>query len=1101
MSSEWQKQSLKSAHPISHQAISASAGSGKTFRLSHRYINLLADNISPDRICALTFSRKAAGEIFDSVVEYLCEAASSSKNAKETAGNIGRAEMGQQEFGKLLRLFLDNLHRMHIGTLDSFMIGIAKTFPAELGISPDFQVMDNGGAMALEIRNSILAQIFDPRSCDNESRSQFIKAFKQATFGQEEKSPSRQLMQFIDKGLMRYQESPFSGLWGNLGAMGLDKYSWLALSIDPGKVSAELIVAVESSGFPAKPSKRFVTFAEDMKEFRAGIPWAKGIEYFFPRLIEVLPDLEKGHAYIKIEGKELELSASVCKLLLQLVRYVLKCEVSVSIARTAGLYQILDLYEKRYTGYTHQTGQLTFNDAQLLLTETNPATNRNIISRENDSPEKLYIDYRLDCKLDHWLLDEFQDTSDLQWSVLKNLADEVLQDQSGERSFFYVGDVKQAIYAWRGGNASLFNKILQQYGDNIELLPMNISYRSCPTVIETVNDIFSDLKEGDGLKSKAVNAWHKIWREHESAQRLKDVAGYTALIEPVEPEGKSFKSSDRYDVVAAILNEMQPVKRQIDVAVLISTNNEGAAVVDHLRRKCPGIPVVHEGNATITDNPVVSLLLSLLQVVAHPGDTLALKHIQMSPLTRHSKLLNGSGYWFGKQAPYSLCAQILESIHTNGFQYTIRHWGNILAESHPLDAFGKSRLASLIEAAAIFDETSNRNIDEFIRFAEKFSIKEQSSTNAIRVMTIHQSKGLGFDVVICPELQGKSMVSEGKLGLTTASDPVTDEPNWVLEMPKRLVASGIPVLGEHLDKLDNETCYNALCRLYVAVTRAKKALYLVTSKAGKTSKAQNAAAFIKSRLVGEPNPEIGEAIPISGYNTAILYQKGSHDWFEAIPEATMPDSKEALPDLADDFSNQKSIRSRLERIEPSTQKEVITKASHVFAVENREVLDFGNAIHGMFEAVEWIDNFDPESVIAEWLKTSTFNAAVNRDSCQQFREAVVKPEVKQALSRPEGNLELWREKSFEVVLDGKWMTGQFDRVTIIRNECGKPISATILDYKSNRIDQPAQFEEAADHYRPQLELYGEAISYILKIPSDSIRMQLLFTRAGKLVEL
>jgi ATP-dependent helicase/nuclease subunit A len=76
---------------------------------------------------------------------------------------------------------------------------------------------------------------------------------------------------------------------------------------------------------------------------------------------------------------------------------------------------------------------------------------------------RLYIDYRLDCKLDHWLLDEFQDTSDLQWEVLRNLADEILQDASGQRSFFYVGDVKQAIYGWRGGNARLFGKILEQY--------------------------------------------------------------------------------------------------------------------------------------------------------------------------------------------------------------------------------------------------------------------------------------------------------------------------------------------------------------------------------------------------------------------------------------------------------------------------------------------------------------------------------------------------------------------------------------------------------------------------------------------------------------
>src|ERR1035437_155709 len=105
-----------------HLALLASAGSGKTTRLCHRYIQLLADKdleVTPDRICALTFTRKAAGEIFDRVVECLCLGAAGSAGAAELANQLSKPGLDEREFSRLLRLFLDNLHRAVIGTMDS----------------------------------------------------------------------------------------------------------------------------------------------------------------------------------------------------------------------------------------------------------------------------------------------------------------------------------------------------------------------------------------------------------------------------------------------------------------------------------------------------------------------------------------------------------------------------------------------------------------------------------------------------------------------------------------------------------------------------------------------------------------------------------------------------------------------------------------------------------------------------------------------------------------------------------------------------------------------------------------------------------------------
>ena len=108
-------------HLHGHLAILASAGSGKTTRLTHRYIQLLADKnlkITPERICALTFTRKAAGEIFDRIVANLCRGAASGEEAGKMAAQLARPDLDQHDFVRLLRLFLDHIHRAIIGTMD-----------------------------------------------------------------------------------------------------------------------------------------------------------------------------------------------------------------------------------------------------------------------------------------------------------------------------------------------------------------------------------------------------------------------------------------------------------------------------------------------------------------------------------------------------------------------------------------------------------------------------------------------------------------------------------------------------------------------------------------------------------------------------------------------------------------------------------------------------------------------------------------------------------------------------------------------------------------------------------------------------------------------
>ena len=205
-------------YSLGHLAILASAGSGKTTRLTHRYIQLLADKdleVTPGRICALTFTRKAAGEIFDRIVECLCKAASSRAGAAELAGQLSMPGLDEREFGRLLRLFLDHINRAVIGTMDSFVFGVSRAFPIELGIPLEFAVTDSDKAEGKAMRQEILADILAARGAGGSGAKEFLEAFKKATFGAEEKGLEDLLNKMMSNFHLSYRFCPDKTKWGN----------------------------------------------------------------------------------------------------------------------------------------------------------------------------------------------------------------------------------------------------------------------------------------------------------------------------------------------------------------------------------------------------------------------------------------------------------------------------------------------------------------------------------------------------------------------------------------------------------------------------------------------------------------------------------------------------------------------------------------------------------------------------------------------------------------------------------------------------------------------------------------------------------------------
>jgi ATP-dependent helicase/nuclease subunit A len=169
--------------------ILASAGSGKTFALTDRYVQLLALGADPGRIVALTFTRKAAGEFFDEILKKLARAATDRDFARELANRIGNPDTSSIRFRELLRSVVDTMPQLTLTTFDAFFGRIVRSFPLELGLGGDFEVLEEYG-MRLARRRVLQSMFARTGAQPDDAQTEFMEAFKRATFGLEEKQLS-----------------------------------------------------------------------------------------------------------------------------------------------------------------------------------------------------------------------------------------------------------------------------------------------------------------------------------------------------------------------------------------------------------------------------------------------------------------------------------------------------------------------------------------------------------------------------------------------------------------------------------------------------------------------------------------------------------------------------------------------------------------------------------------------------------------------------------------------------------------------------------------------------------------------------------------------
>lgn len=1037
---------------MNNSLIKASAGTGKTYALATRMVRLLLLGVEPNHIVALTFSRAAAGEIFNRIASRLAEAAASDGQAQTESGRLYdglepalaealRARAGapvpRAAFAALLRKLIATQHASLIGTIDSFMTRMVQAFPLELGLQGALAIMEEY-RIAREKRAAI-AQLLNHVSAVPEAEL-FCEAFRQATFGREGKSFSEKLADFVDTWHGILQDHPDPRAWGQpdtIWPAGAPFAPHGTLDDLADRLADEL----RGDWAAAGREKTWDEFCAYVRAFNTTFPAKAAIQNVLDAYRPDEPAIE-----ISYNRRALCFTGAKAALLRQTVETLYALVLRARCQTTQGIRGLMQQIEAAYAQNTRQRGLLTFDDIPRLIASLDETVRQN-------------IEYRFDGRFSHWALDEFQDTSGTQWAAIRNLVDEVIQSAGDERSLFIVGDMKQAIYGWRGGDVSIFER--EAASGCYALADLNTSYRYCPQIAEFVNRVFDGARVAGLLADAAPGAgarWQRLWQPHASEQ----ADGFVRVTRVDAPDKEADETALDPYLRAACEHFLQirPWERGLSAAVLVRTNEQGRRFADALRRG--GVPAVWEGESAIGDTPVVTALLHLLRVAEHPGDTLAWRHVCATPLARTAfrdacALADAAG-------AAALSRRVLDDVSRLGLPRALRGYLDAL-EPAGLDPFTRARLDALLRAAAQFaaDADAETTLTDFTAFVEAFKTRDVADTSTVKILTVHRSKGLGFDLVLLPLIEKNGLDAARAAEVLFAPDG-----SWLLANPGRQVTEADATLAAARAHTADDAVFEALCVQYVAMTRAKRALLvLLRPEPERASEACYFGEHVASALAG-----------------GLPWCSGDPRWFERTPAPPPPQAP--LP-AASAAPLARPPRILVRRTTPSAAACFGRPASELFSLRDDTALQRGTRLHEALRRIVWLDPAAPQppGLAPEELDLTAPSA---------FRDA---------LKRPADATGLWRERSFELLADDVWMSGTFDRVVFRSAADGR--SAEIFDFKTNRRrsneSQAAFAQRLADTYAAQMADYRRALARLTSLPEAAIRCTLLLTETRQAVPL
>lgn len=970
----------------------ASAGSGKTFTLAVEYIKLLIDNPFCFRnILAVTFTNKATEEMKLRILSQLYGIwkglPDSGIYIKTICGSLDiTPQQASRQAGIALNHLIHNYHYFMVETIDAFFQSVLRNLARELDLTAnlkiglnDYQVEEEAVDQLIEslsttsvmlqwLINYIFSNISDNKSWNIIGQ---VKRFGQTIFKDFYRSSSNGLNETIS------QPNFFDEYTKQLRAIRYEAKEHMAKYAD--LFEKETAAAGLTPTSYAKKSSGISSYFKKLKSDDFSDSKCKN-----QTLDKCLADPANWTS--KTSPDRDIIISLVNDKLMNLLRDAesdrTKCWLLFSTAdctlRHLDKLRLLNGIETKVRQLNNEANRFLLSDTQFLL---------HTLIKDSDSP---FIFEKAGCRLEHIMIDEFQDTSSIQWQNFKVLLKECMSHRNDGYNTtvnnnalthnLIVGDVKQSIYRWRAGDWRLLNNIEAQFDNpesNIEIRNLQTNYRSEKNIIEFNNCFFKIASQveyeqeldinGEERSKELLAAYSDVCQSSRQDKQERGLVKITLLPNADYEENMLANIDDTVQYLLA--SGISPN----DIAILIRYNRHIPIIADYLMEKHPELKIVSDEAFRLDSSLAVNIIVWALSLIVHPDDNL----VKANLIAAYQKDVLQSDMGISEMlAGFTPDNDTSDMMLPKAFVENIERLSRLPLFETVEFIFIAFNLSKLVGQSAyicaFYDQISEfvnnyaGNINKFLEeWNENIHSKtiQSSEINGIRITSIHKSKGLEFKSVIIPFCDWALENSDTMLWCEPSMSPFNDIPLVPVDYNKKLLETiyADDYRNEHIqNRVDN------LNLLYVAFTRAEKNLFVFGRKSmpkgGKGCRSELILKCIDKLKYELKNARIeGFDVDETTSEAPAIFEYGS---------------------LSKDDYNDKTTCSTNVFLSPITQQEIAIEPSQYPAefrqsnksrdfIENKGVDDereryikTGNVLHKLFSTIKSRD--DVEKVLREF---------------------------------------------------------------------------------------------------------------------------------------
>lgn len=820
----------------------SSAGSGKTFTLVKEYLDiaLSSDNTSNYKaIMAVTFTNKAANEMKERVIKYL---RAISANEYSDGGekliqhqlleslNIKEGKL-QERASKTLKSILHNYSDFNISTIDKFILKIIRSFSLDFQIPFNFDVeMDTESILNNAVENVIA------EAGENKELTDFLLRYVSEQAEDDENWNVTSALASIAKKTLNDESTKF--------ITSLKDFSFQDFLKSKKKCESEINLYESKISSYIQQGQKAIESNNIKASDLIGLSRGYIYKYFHPVKDDALFTLATDKAIADFEKDtwaHKNCDSGTAQVIAEIQNQLYGCFTGAEQIKTTELEKInsLQLVSK------HLFQLALINEIEKQVQALKEEKNFIHIAEFNQKVADIvvqqpipFIYERIGEKFSNYLVDEFQDTSELQWQNLMPLIENSLAYGNFN---LVVGDVKQAIYRWRGGNVDQFQHIddasihevplVRERAERIASYLVNeqltTNYRSFPEVINFNNLFFKVL-----LDKLSYDFKKSYYSDYHQEIGTSNKGGYIEIL--VHEKSEELTATEYFleQCYNTVIDVTQRGKQFKDITVLARKNKHLEQIGSYLSSK--GIPILSSVSLSLGKSQEIQFIMAVFKFVNNPNDYVAMVKI-IEFLTDNEDIVAVQRTVFEKRSDSSIKLRSylkdtlkvqVPDIHNVGLYDAIEN----IIRTFDLDK-NNPFVQKLLDIANAKQEENSLDFIEWWELKQnKTYISSPESINAVKLMTIHKAKGLEFPVVIYPFANPPSQGQQENLLWANTTKLDIDLPYSIVKKNKKMQES---LLEDEFDKESKKEMLDELNTTYVALTRAVEELYILITEPAK----------------------------------------------------------------------------------------------------------------------------------------------------------------------------------------------------------------------------------------------------------------------------